>query len=93
MNKKLLALVLALSTCLSLSSCAFFGGNKDESSSNQTSEAPATTYDLDGAKTLLESRVKTANAESRETYEVPASILQLHPFVTIICDKDAASLL
>ena len=75
MNKKLLALVLALSTCLSLSSCAFFGGNKDESSSNQTSEAPATTYDLDGAKTLLESRVKTTNAESRETYEVPASIL------------------
>ena len=75
MNKKLLALVLALSTCLSLSSCAFFGGNKDESSSSQTSEAPATTYDLDGAKTLLESRVKTANAESRETYEVPASIL------------------
>ncbi len=27
------------------------------------------------------------------TPELPASILQLHPFVTIICDKDAASLL
>ena len=27
------------------------------------------------------------------TPELPASVLQLHPFVTIICDKDAASLL
>jgi glucosamine-6-phosphate deaminase len=27
------------------------------------------------------------------TPEVPASILQLHPFVTLVCDKDAASLL
>ena len=27
------------------------------------------------------------------TTQLPASVLQLHPFVTIICDKDAASLL
>lgn len=27
------------------------------------------------------------------TPEVPASVLQLHPFVTVICDKEAASLL
>ncbi len=27
------------------------------------------------------------------TPDLPASVLQLHPFVTIICDKDAASLL
>ena len=27
------------------------------------------------------------------TPELPASVLQLHPFVTVICDKDAASLL
>ena len=27
------------------------------------------------------------------TPELPASILQLHPFVTVVCDKDAASLL
>ena len=27
------------------------------------------------------------------TPELPASVLQLHPFVTIVCDKDAASLL
>ena len=27
------------------------------------------------------------------TTAVPASILQLHPFVTVVCDKDAASLL
>ena len=27
------------------------------------------------------------------TTELPASVLQLHPFVTVICDKDAASLL
>ena len=27
------------------------------------------------------------------TTKLPASVLQLHPFVTIICDKDAASLL
>jgi glucosamine-6-phosphate deaminase len=27
------------------------------------------------------------------TPHLPASVLQLHPFVTIICDKDAASLL
>lgn len=27
------------------------------------------------------------------TPELPASVLQLHPFVTVVCDKDAASLL
>ena len=27
------------------------------------------------------------------TPNLPASVLQLHPFVTVICDKDAASLL
>ena len=27
------------------------------------------------------------------TPALPASVLQLHPFVTIVCDKDAASLL
>ena len=27
------------------------------------------------------------------TPDLPASVLQLHPFVTIVCDKDAASLL
>ena len=27
------------------------------------------------------------------TTQLPASVLQLHPFVTVICDKDAASLL
>lgn len=27
------------------------------------------------------------------TPELPASVLQLHPFVTLVCDKDAASLL
>ena len=27
------------------------------------------------------------------TPDLPASVLQLHPFVTVICDKDAASLL
>ena len=27
------------------------------------------------------------------TPNLPASVLQLHPFVTIVCDKDAASLL
>lgn len=31
--------------------------------------------------------------QGKITPDLPASILQLHPFVTVICDKDAASLL
>lgn len=31
--------------------------------------------------------------QGKITPELPASVLQLHPFVTIVCDKDAASLL
>ncbi len=31
--------------------------------------------------------------QGKVTPDLPASVLQLHPFVTIVCDKDAASLL
>ena len=90
MKKKLIALVLALSACFSMTACdvvkdklsglPIIGGliNKDSST-----EDPAEEYDLDGAKKLLESRVKTTNAESREEYAVPASFQLLGVTYTV----------
>lgn len=90
MKKKLIALVLALSACFSMTACdvvkdklsglPIIGGliNKDSST-----EDPAEEYDLDGAKKLLESRVKTKNAESREEYAVPASFQLLGVTYTV----------
>ena len=48
---------------------------EESSSSTDSTSEEETKYDLEGAKVLLESRVKVENAESREEYEVPASIL------------------
>ena len=88
MKKKLIALLLAVSACVSMTGCEavsnklsglpIIGGwfNKNDTD-------PATTYDLEGAKTKLESEVKTKNAESREEYAVPASFKLLDVTYTV----------
>ena len=50
--------------------------NQDsESSSDISSETPEASYDLEGAKRLLESRLKGTNADSNEDYDLPKDIL------------------
>ncbi len=90
MKKKLIALLLAISACFSMASCdvvkdklsglPVVGGlfGKDDSSTDSSSDSSVeeeSGYDLEGAKALLDARVKVENAESREEYEVPASVL------------------
>lgn len=78
MKKKLIALLLAISASFSLASCdmsnlPIIGGMFDKESSS--SGDPAKTYDLEGAKKLLDSRIKGLNADSNEDYDLPKDIL------------------
>ena len=75
--KKLLTGLLALLTCFTCATAVACGdnGNKDNSNSNSNSESPDVEDELQDAVDYLEALYKDKNAETRQDYDVLASIM------------------